>query len=455
MLVEKQNKKSSGISWLEKLYPEQREAYDFVVSRPATALFAATGSGKTYITMAMLEQLHPQFTLIVAPLTSLDVTWSCLATLPGTIVRSAQELKVSLKTFAGSRHPVILLINPESLRNASQALSKVSWDCVVIDESQGIKDRNSAFSRAARRLRHAPRRLALSGTPLDASPIDVWAQMRFVDYTVFGENWRDFAEEYCRKAGWMGKEWEFKERKLPQFLKALEGHIYRLTTDFMQLKPITFYPVGVHMFGNQRAIYDQMHQHGVTMVNGSTISASHQGVRDVKLSQITGGFVIDNDGHPLRVGHAKERKFKHLVKYLEPPIVVFCQYLHELDAVERILRRANFARVSVLRGSVKGDDRTQLLSDFQNHKLDALVCQTRTGGVSIELTASSTLVLYSINYSYIDFEQIIHRLHRGGQEKEVKVFGIFCEESIDEEKISAIKQKSETSFRVVSHFERR
>jgi SNF2 family DNA or RNA helicase len=441
-------------SWLDQLHPEQRKAYDFVMSRPATALFAKTGSGKTYITMAMLEQLRPQLTLIVAPLTSLDITWlPRLATLPGTIVKSAQEFQFSLKRFAGSSHPVTLLINPEALRSVSKALSQAPWDCVVIDESQGIKDRNSAYSRAARRLRHVPRRLALSGTPLDASPIDVWAQMRFVDYTVFGENWRDFAEEYCRHAGWMGKEWEFREKKLPQFLKALEGHVYRLTTDFMQLKPITFYPVGVHMFGNQRAIYDQMHQHGVTMVDGSTISASHQGVRDVKLSQITGGFVIDNDGHPLRVGHAKERKFKHLVKHLDTPLVVFCQYLHELDAVERILRQGGIKRVSVLRGSVKGDDRTQLLNDFQNHRLDALVCQTRTGGVSIELTASSTLVLYSINYSYIDFEQIIHRLHRGGQQKEVKVFGIYCQESIDEEKISLIQKKSETFFKVVSHFE--
>jgi SNF2 family DNA or RNA helicase len=436
------------MSWLNQLWPEQRKAFKFIIARPSTALFSTQGTGKTFIAMALLEHLQPKLALVVAPLTSLDTTWSPrLATL-------GMHIERNLRFMHRDPSPTIVLTNPEQLRSSAKRLARLPWDVVIWDESQNTKDRTSANARAARRFRFAKHRLALSGTPIDESPIDVWSQMRFVDCGVFGEDWKDFAEEFCTRGGWMGNEWIFRTKKLPDFLKRLENHIFRLTKDFMKLKPITFTPIPIEMFGRQERLYNEMLRDDMIRINGTVIAAANRGVRDVKLAQIAGGFVLDEDGIAHRTGMAKERKFKYLLPQLTPPIVVFCQYLHEVEAVKTILD-LHFKRTAVLRGSVKGDDRTRILNEFQSNRLDAIVCQTRTGGVSIEFTASSTLVLYSINYSYIDFEQIIARLHRGGQDRQVNVFSLYCINTIDEEKISAIQRKSETVTEVVSHFERR
>lgn len=437
-------------SWYDGLYDEQRHAADFIVDQiidgGGVALFSQQGTGKTHITLAILERLEPKLALIVAPLTSLDITWSDrLRTLPGMLLRSPQEL-------TGSLGAKTLLIHPELLVKHAKRLSTLAWDIVIIDESQGIKDRNSLRSRAARRFRNARRRLALSGTPIDESQIDVWAQMRFVDHTVFGENWLDFAGEYCRKAGYMGKEWKFNKNKHEQFLKALGSRIYRLSIDFMKLKPLNLIPVPVVMLGDQARIYEEMSRHSIVTVDGHKITAPLAITRDVKKSQITGGFILDEDGNSFRVGYAKERKLKWLIQRLERPVVIFCQFLSELDDIVLKFRLLGL-KVASLRGTIKGDERTQTIKDFQAGQYDMIVCQLRTGGVSIELSRSNNLVFYSFNHSYIDFEQVISRLHRGGQTREVNAWLLYCVGTIDEEKIDVVKSKKLVATKVLSPFE--
>lgn len=422
--------------WYGKLYPEQVPAADFLVQRlkyaGGAALVSEQGTGKTIITLAVLEKLNLDRILIVTPKTSIHVTWL-------------------------SRIPSATVVGYEAFRNAIKRIMKQPWDIVIFDESQALKGRNSRQSRAARRLRHlAKRRLILSGTPLDKSPVDFWAQMRFVDPSVFGDVWQRprnggddgpyFAEEFCRPAGFMGKKWEFVDRKLPQFLERIAPYVYRLENTMEQPEYIHV-PVG--LYGHQRRTYDQMERHGIVKLNGHKSVAGLAPVRDLRCFQIVGGFL---EGH--RVGEAKQRKLKTLLPTLIKP-VVFCRFLPEVEEVRRILCQ-RYRRVTILNGSIKDKKnnlaRTQLLNDFQAGKIDALVCQARTGGVSIELTKSNELVFYSMGYSYIDFQQIIARFRRYGQTKRVKVFLLVAQDTVDEEPLDRIRQKSQVVEPVMAFF---
>jgi SNF2 family DNA or RNA helicase len=440
--------------WLNKLYEKQRGAFDFIVSRPATALFCTPGTGKTYISLAVLEQTDWRVALIVAPFTSLGITWLPKITLlPLTEVHGGlEELRGSLKS--PGRHPYrhIVLTNPEALRRDLKRIDRLPWDLVIWDESQNIKNRSSINSRLARRLRHVPRRLALSGTPLDTGQIDIWAQMRFVDHMVFGEDWRDFANEYCYKTGWMGKEWKFSERKHPQFLRALRQHIFRLDDKFLGLKPLQLIPVPVILLGNQRQIYETMERDSIVEFDGGMVRAHNEGARDVKLSQITGGAMLDEEGQAHPTGRAKARKLAHLLRRDDWPVVIFCQYLHEIDIILELFAHEPYT-VRVISGGVKSKERTRIISDFQAGKINALICQIKTGGESIDLTRASTLIMYSMTYSYINFEQTIRRLQRGGQENQVRAYILYCVDTIDMDKLQLVKQKSKTSFRILTPFE--
>ena len=440
------------LTWYGRLYPEQRHATDFILERPATALFCKAGTGKTLITLAMLERSQWRVALIVAPFTSLDVTWyPRITTLPHTLIhRGITELAGSLKSSPRAHTRHIVLTNPEALRRSLRRIAKLPWDVVVWDESQGIKNRSSVASRLARRLRHVPRRLALSGTPLDTGQIDIWAQMRFVDHEVFGENWRDFAEEYCYKTGWMNKEWRFNPRKDRQFLKALEPYIYRLDDSFLGLKPMSVVPVPINLLGEQRRIYETMERDNLVMLPAGMITAENQGARDVKLSQITGGAVLDADGNVHPTGQAKRRRLKHMIATLERPLVIFCQFLHELEIVMELVP---FERVEVVQGATRIKDRTRIINAFQAGKIDVLICQIRTAGESIDLTRAATLVMYSMTYSYINFEQVLRRLQRGGQTRAVTAYILYCVSTVDDDKLRLVQQKCETSDTILAHFE--
>lgn len=441
-------------TWYEKLFPKQKDAADFILSRAATALFCQARTGKTFISMSVLELADWCVALIIAPKTSLGTVWEPkLATLSNTrVARSLQELRSALKQDRRRQHRYVLLTNPEALRSVAKSLAKVMWDIAIIDESQSIKHRSSANSRIARRLRHVPRRIALSGTPLDKGQIDIWAQMRFVDHEVFGENWGDFADEYCYRGGFKNKKWFFNEKKNDRFLRALKDHIFRLDDRFMGLTPIEVIPVPVLMLGQQRELYDLMHAQQLITIAGATITANNAGARDVKLSQITGGAVLDREDGVHPTGRAKIRKLMHLLKQEEEwPVVIFCQFLHEIELIKASIPSEVFG-IAVIQGKVKDKERTQIINDFQKGRYDILICQVRTGGEAIDLTAASTLFFYSQSYSYINWEQVLRRVQGLNQKRSPKAYILFCVDSIDEDKLQLVKDKNKTSDGVLSYF---
>lgn len=435
--------------------PEQRTAADFVIRQKSVAVFSQQRTGKTYITMAVLEKLKWPFALIVAPLTSVDVVWvPALKQSDYVICRTLEEVAETLKSRKLTRYhyPAVLVMHYQLFVKHAKKLAKLPWQVVIIDESQGLKARNSQQSKAARRFRDMPRRIALSGTPIDDSEIDVWAQMRFVNHNILGETWGQFSSEFCYQGGYMNHEWKFDPAKKPRFLKRLKPHIYRLTVGFMNLKPIEFHPMPFHLLGEQDRLYQQMKSTGVIKTDNILITAPLAITQKIKLEQITGGYVLDDDNVAHFTGKAKERKLRWLVNRLKPPIVVFCQFRHEMPIIEGVLR-GFFSRVKQLHGDITGDDRTNLIRDFQKNKVDALVCQLRTGGVAIDLTQSSELIFYSINHSYIDFEQVLFRLYGMNQKKVLHAYFPYAADTVDEEKMKVIENKKSAAYKIVSHFE--
>lgn len=477
-------------TWSELLLTEQDEALQFLLNLlrdgGGAGLFSEQGTGKTIISLALLEKLAPVLThvLIVAPLTALGVTWGerITDTMPQfALHHSWEDFKaarrkaahappapgsrskgvapkpaggVDLGGFPPQKH--ILLIHFEALSKLRDNLSRNDnlWDLVIIDELHRMKARGSGFSRAARRLRGAKRRLGLSGTPVDRSPIDVWAQMRFIDYTVLSQDWIEFSGAFCMPAGFKNYKWKFKPSQLPRFMDLIKPYIFRLSKEFLQLEPIRVHLEPVSLLGRQREIYDEMDCNSQVNINGDVFRGDLKMTKKIRLSQIAGGFLSNEDASVL-VGHAKERRLATLLSKLKPPIVIFCRFLPELEIIERA-SKARFKRVALLYGGVKGEDRTELIHTFAKGNIDVLCCQMRTGGVSIELTAASKMIAYSMNYSFIDFEQFISRIHRGGQMKAVDFHVIYAEDTEDERILQIVDtDKRAAAWKIVQPLEQR
>src|SRR5215207_3965310 len=158
-----------------KLDDYQQKAVIFSAGLDGSALFCEQRTGKTWISIALLEYVNAQAALFVVPLNNIETTWvkTLKNELPAwKVCRTVEEFKAA----TGRR---VLLVHYESLRpmrrNKARAsflrkFMKLEWDLVIFDESQKLKSRSSANSRLALRLNKARRRVILSGTPMDKSP---------------------------------------------------------------------------------------------------------------------------------------------------------------------------------------------------------------------------------------------------------------------------------------------
>lgn len=454
----------------DQLDDYQRDAVEFVKGARHAALLFEQGTGKTWITGGILEQLiHSKFLALgVVRLSNIDSTWVTFLTeqVGITVCRSLGEVKSAVG-------PRILLIHYEALPAIRKAVRKMRWSFMFYDESQGLKNRASKASRIAGQLSDsAERRLILSGTPMDKRPMDLWAQFRFVAPHVFGTRWKDFEDEYLKpveidmtgvRPG--SHRWnrlqraltirrnkrEMRKDKFPQFLDAMKPHALRLTKSVLNLPPLEYVPECVELWGSQRRLYEEIERDLVSTT--LRLTAPLKVTQIGKLQQITGGYVVDDDGVTHAIGSAKMRRVKSLVKEHREPLVIFAKYLAEVEGIAALCNALG-RRTAMIRGKDK-KRRGEIVKQFQSGGLDVIVCQIRTGGVGIDLFRARRAIIYSSTHSWIDFDQAISRIHRRGQKQHVYIHKIIVRSSIDEAIDMALRVKGKTTKFVLDHLRRK
>jgi hypothetical protein len=441
-----------------KLDRWQQEAVEWILARDGCGLFGEQRTGKTWITAGVIEKLASvDFCgLLVVPLTNLESTWVKIIAdeLPQVAVaRSLEELRTL-------ECPKVLLCNYEALggskrrRGIMNRVRRIDWSFVVFDESQRLNNRGSRSSRNARFLRFESKRLLLSGTPIEQAPMDMWAQMRFIDHEVLGDRWKDFDEEYLYRTGFMGFERKFRPDKLPEFLKKLEPYCLRIDRASLGIKAPIIHKELFSLFGEQERIYQEMDEHLIAEVNGRTVVADMKVTSLIRLQQITGGFIEDEP-----IGEAKMRRLRWLLRNkLRPPIVVFCRFKSEVLAVESELTK-HYDRVEKLWGQTgSGKSKSKVRADLNRRflagEIDGLVCQVKTGSVGIDLYRARQGVVYSTTFSFIDWDQLISRMVHRNYSEPPELFFLAAQGTIDEDIFDAVRDKRVVSEMVFQKLRR-
>lgn len=463
----------------DQLDEYQKAAVEFALRAKTAGLFFEQGTGKTYITGGIVERLVNEYpdefqALIVVPLTNIESTWTTFfrKNLPHvSVARSVEEL-------AELPRPRVLLVHYEMMPKLVERYKKfmramMRWHLIVYDESQRLKSRQSITSRTAAKLHDAAAfKVILSGTPMDEEPADLWAQMRFLNSDVFGSRWKDFEDKFfepielpnlqgvrrgswqwhklMREIGMAKSRRKFNTAMLPEFVQLLKPYCLRVTKeDVLDLPPITYLHEYVSLRGEQRRLYDELRQ---TMVaTGMDLTAPLKVTQLSKLQQITGGYVIDDNGETHCVGRAKMRRLRVILRRLGPDekVVIFARYVAEVGAILRECLDMKRSVASII-GETDKASRTRIIDNFQKGGLQTIVSQIKTGGVGIDLFASCHLIVYSPTYSYIDFDQAKARVHRRGQTRRVFIHLMCAENTVDEYVYQSLVRKDKRTTVVLN-----
>lgn len=112
--------------------------------------------------------------------------------------------------------------------------------------------------------------------------------------------------------------------------------------------------------------------------------------------------------------------------------VVFSQFTSFMSLIEPALEKANM-RFLRLDGSTNQKMRSAILSEFrESTKFTILLISLRAGGVGLNLTQAKRVFMMDPWWSFAVEAQAIDRVHRMGQEDEVKVYRFIVKDSVEE-----------------------
>lgn len=114
-------------------------------------------------------------------------------------------------------------------------------------------------------------------------------------------------------------------------------------------------------------------------------------------------------------------------------VLIFSQFTAVLDIIQTVLDHEKI-RYIVLTGSTPVDTRQSLVDDFnEDESISVFLLSTRAGGMGINLTAASVVIMFDQDFNPHNDRQAQDRAYRIGQERDVEVIKLITKDTIEED----------------------
>lgn len=362
-----------------------------------------------------------------------------------------KALKVAVINYESTWRPEIL-----------EKLKEFDADMVIADESQRIKTYDAAQSKAMHELGDQARyKLILSGTPVQTAAIDIWSQYRFLDKSVFGDNFFKFRGRYAIMGGYGNKK-IVGYKDLEGLIKKEHSIAFRVTKDeALDLPEQTFETRKIQFSQKEKNLYERIKKDSYAELDGGGhITATTVLTRLLRLQQLAGGFLVQDDAQkPQLVSRAKLDALADIIEdYVigsGKKLVIFARFIAEVKAIMELARKVlpkELKQVAIY-GDIKKEDRGGIVKQFQEDPNTVLfIGQIDTAGTGITLTAADTCVYYSKNFNYATYSQSLSRIHRIGQRNCCTYIDLEIEGTIDELISKALSRKEDMAKTVVDNW---
>jgi superfamily II DNA or RNA helicase len=414
------------------------------------------GLGKTVQAIsALVADAGKGTTLVVAP-TSVLRNWQ------DELSRFGPTLKVGLmhgpkrddvvSGLPKGKHDVVVT-SYALLRRDLEALKKIEFRTVVLDEAQAIKNADSQTARSARSLR-SRRRLALTGTPIENRPAELWSIMDFLNPGFFGARAR-FEERLGTPAA------AGDPRAVAALRDRVRPFILRRTKEQVapELPPRTEVVIRCPLSDGQRTLYEAVRQAALQELGprkgaeggrrprgkkgkeeGAKEGAGNNaGTRRIqvlaallRLRQVACHAALVPGGDPSIPSGKMDLLLESLQNVIDEghKALVFSQWTSLLDLVEPLLREAGIGFVR-LDGSTR--DRAAVVAEFQGEGgPPVFLISLKAGGTGLNLTAADYVFHLDPWWNPAIERQATDRAHRIGQTRPVIAWKLVAEGTVEE-----------------------
>ncbi|MBK9071320.1 MAG: DEAD/DEAH box helicase [Myxococcales bacterium] len=382
------------------------------------------GLGKT---LQVIAALHGR-SLVVCP-TSVATAWM------QELAKFRPSLRAALyhgasRTLPEAKDIDVVITTYALLRNDLEVLTDTTWDCVILDESQAIKNPDSQTARAAYAL-PGTWRVALSGTPIENRIDELWSQFHFTNPGLLGDR-KEFVQGYDR-----GPSEKLHARLRPFLLRRKKIEVAP------DLPPRTETTITIALNNEEQTLYNHVLAATQAEITALVGKGNMLGALEalLRLRQVC--------NHPALLPGITDPKPSSKVEYLVDALsaaaasghkaLVFSQWTSFLDLIEPALKVAG---LGFLRLDGSTTNRGDVVAKFQaDEGPPVMLLSLKAGGTGLTLTAADHVFICDPWWNPAVEDQAADRAHRIGQDKPVNIYRLVAQNTVEERVLALAAQK--------------
>jgi SNF2 family DNA or RNA helicase len=332
-------------------------------------------------------------------------------------------------------------------------LARVRWHRLALDEAQKIKNPSAASSLAIRSLT-SPRRVALTGTPIENHLSELWSIMDVLNPGLLGSA-REFRERFAVPIE------KLLDRDRSEHLRRMiRPFVLRRTKSDPQIASDLPEKIEMKVFCNltveQAAMYERATSEMLNQIDAAT------GIRRrglilailTRLKQICDHpALLEEQPGPL---DRRSGKCERLLDMLEEVIdegesaLVFTQYAQMGTMLQRLLTQRFRVPIFYLHGGTPQRQRDEMVNAFQTNGQPAIfILSLRAGGLGLNLTAASHVFHFDRWWNPAVENQATDRAHRIGQIRKVQVHKFISIGTVEERIDRLLTEKTHLAETIV------
>jgi len=265
----------------------------------------------------------------------------------------------------------------------------------------------------------------LTGTP-GSKPDHYFGQMKVLDSRFFGESVAVFKEFFTNYDHETGAIWSLKKYMKEKFWARVHALTYwKRKDECLDLPEQVDVFEYVELERKWHKKVKELEEEFLTTLNDEEVESYNKLTNVALIRQIVQGHYQGERLHSHKINAVKEMEF-------DGPVVFFTVWTKDVEDLLAI-----YPDASVLTGW--RDD----LQRFKDGETDVLICNYTAGAEGLNLQRASTMVFYSLSWSYDLYDQARARIHRIGQKNKCTYVHLLAQDSIDERVLKALKDKKD------------
>ncbi len=337
----------------------------------------------------------------------------------------------------------LLFASYSIIQNDIDDLSEIEFDYIILDEAQHIKNPTALRTKAVKML-NGKHRCALSGTPIENNPTELWSIFDFL------------------MPGYLPKSKNFinKFKNDPTKLKESNDKLKMLVSPFILRRKKNDVLIELpdkqvqQVYCKLTPVQEKMYLQILEEVRNRYLDTENVGNKYLHiLAALTKLRQICNHPHLVDKDLKENIEFSGKLELLREIIVdaveggkkllIFSQFVQMLKILRKMLKEEKIT-FEYMDGSVK--NRQKVIDNFNNNNnIRTFLISLKTGGYGLNLTSADTVIIVDPWWNPMGENQAIDRAHRIGQTKKVMVYKIITKGTI-EEKILDLQQNKKMMF---------